>query len=109
MRSPGVADARDDSDAASVLCQLRDAIAVRVRASREPHPFGSTLAIEALYDVELFDPSVVIAVDTDTIPVDVTTLCLRNDVAFRVRFFNPRVECGQATYQAELVSRSKVP
>jgi hypothetical protein len=93
---------RRESDRAAVVRQLREAIEVAVRTCRQPAPFGSTLAVETLREVRLAARAVV-PLETEMIPVEVRATCWRDDVAFRVRFFNPTVAAGEVVYEVELL------
>lgn len=90
----------DDSE--FVLAELLQRVEVRVTYFREPHPFGSTVAVEELAEVDLVEPWVSLPIETDTIPVEITGTSCWNELEQRVRFFNPQVRDGLVTYDAEL-------
>jgi hypothetical protein len=93
-----------DEDSQFVLDELLRRVAVRVTRFREPHPYGSTVAVEELAEVDLVERWVSLQVETDTIPVDIAGTSCFSDVEKRIRFFNPQVRDGMVTYDAELES-----
>ncbi|MGE3316002.1 MAG: hypothetical protein AB7O26_12885 [Planctomycetaceae bacterium] len=91
-----------DDDSQCVLAELLRRVAVRVTHFRQPHPYGSTVAVEELAEVDLVEPWVSLPVETDTIPVEIAGTSRWDAVERRVRFFNPQVREGMVTYDAEL-------
>ncbi|HXY32974.1 MAG TPA: hypothetical protein VEI07_02040 [Planctomycetaceae bacterium] len=84
--SHGVEIARSDSDRAYVSNLLADDIlqATRVRSWREPHPFGSTVAREALAEAELPSQVTIDAEDLETLPRRVRLRLAKGSAKFRV-------------------------
>jgi hypothetical protein len=78
--------ARPDSDSAYICRLLGDEIsrATRLRSWREPHPFGSTVAREALSEVELPSQVTIDAEDTETLPRRVRLTLTKGRAEFRV-------------------------
>lgn len=102
MRTPRHSHPLLDNDSQNVLSELLRRVAVRVTHLREAHPYGSTVAVEEIADIELVESWVSVPVETDTIPVDIAGMSCWNSVELRVRFFNPQVRDGMVTYDAEL-------
>lgn len=90
-------------DAACVLSQLVENAVITVRKSSQFHPIGSTHVAEEMTEAELYEPWVVIPLETDTIPVDIEGNSCCAGVEFRLRFFHPQVRDGKVTYDTELV------
>lgn len=59
---------RELADSKAVEAQLLEAVSISAVHAVESHPFGSTVAHEALLDVELESDVVEIAVETDNLP-----------------------------------------
>jgi hypothetical protein len=91
-----------NADSESVLAELLRHVAVRVARFRESHPFGSTVAVEDLAEVNLVEPWVSLPIETDPIPVEIAGTSCWNQIEQRIRFFNPQVRDGLVTYDAEL-------
>jgi hypothetical protein len=89
------------SDSEWVKDQLMDAVVgvLRVRAIRQRHPFGSTTATESLAEGSRNSISVVISLETDTIPARVE-FQLPN-YTFTILCHNPTIENGTLTYEVE--------
>jgi hypothetical protein len=75
-----------DSDAAFIRTQLADDIlrATRVRAWREPHPFGSSVAREGLAEAILPSEITIDADDVETLPRRVRLRLSKDGAELRV-------------------------
>lgn len=104
MRKSGRSHPLLDENSQFVLNELLRRVPVRVTHFREPHPYGSTVAVEELAEVDLVERWVSLPVETDTIPVDIAGTSSWSDVEKRIRFFNPQVRDGMVTYDAEFES-----
>jgi hypothetical protein len=93
------------SDARAVEAQLGDVVRsiARVSRCRQQHPYGSTVAVETIADVELAGDRVSIPIETDSLPVRAVVRVVQHGVVFRVEGKLHDVNRGRVTYEVKLM------